>query len=246
MATRTYKTNLNCGSCVAAVRPILDGEKAISRWAVDTATPDRRLTVSGDDVGPERVAELVARAGFKVLGEVAPAAAPAPAPEAPAPDDGPPASYYPLALVLAFLLGLVALAEWRAGAFDWMRAMNHFMGGFFVAFAFFKLLDVPAFADAFSGYDILAARSRAYALAYPFIELALGVAYLANVWPVATNVVTLAVMLVGTVGVVQSLLARRKIRCACLGAVFNLPMSTVTLLEDLLMAGMAAFMLVAR
>ena len=87
------------------------------------------------------------------------------------------------------------------------------------------------------------ARSRAYALAYPFIELALGVAYLASLWPVATNAVTLAVMVVGTAGVVQSLLARRKIRCACLGAVFNLPMSTVTILEDVLMAGMAAFML---
>ena len=45
-------------------------------------------------------------------------------------------------------------------------------------------------------------------------------------------------------GVAQSLLARRKIRCACLGAVFNLPMSAVTLIEDLLMIGMAAAMLV--
>jgi len=53
------------------------------------------------------------------------------------------------------------------------------------------------------------------------------------------------VMGVSTVGVVQSLLARRKIRCACLGTVFNLPMSSVTLTEDLLMVGMAAAMLVA-
>ena len=48
---------------------------------------------------------------------------------------------------------------------------------------------------------------------------------------------------VGTVGVVRTLLARRKIRCACLGTVFNLPMSSVTLVEDVLMAGMAAVML---
>ena len=122
--------------------------------------------------------------------------------------------------------------------------MGHFMGGFFVAFSFFKLLDVRAFADAYAGYDILARRSRAYALAYPFIELALGVAYLADFWPLATNLVTLLVMSVGSVGVIQSLLNRRKIRCACLGAVFNLPMSTVTLLEDGVMAAMAAVMLV--
>jgi len=48
---------------------------------------------------------------------------------------------------------------------------------------------------------------------------------------------------VSSVGVIQSVLNKRKIRCACLGAVFNLPMSTITILEDLLMAGMALFSL---
>jgi hypothetical protein len=36
---------------------------------------------------------------------------------------------------------------------------------------------------------------------------------------------------------------KQKIRCACLGAVFNLPMSTITIIEDLLMVAMAAWML---
>ena len=70
-------------------------------------------------------------------------------------------------------------------------------------------------------------------------------AYLLDLWPAVTNGVTLAVMLVGTVGVIQSLVNRRQIRCACLGTVFNLPMSTVTLIEDVGMAAMAAVMLVA-
>jgi hypothetical protein len=45
--------------------------------------------------------------------------------------------------------------------------------------------------------------------------------------------------------VIQSLLNKRKIRCACLGTVFNLPMSTVTLVEDGLMVAMAAFAILA-
>ena len=237
MTTKRYKTNLNCGGCVAAVKPYLDGDPAIRHWQVDTASPDKTLTVAGDDVGQRQVGELVRRAGFEVLGEVQATAPPADEPARTA-------TYYPLALLLGFLLGLVALAEWRAGSFDWMRAMNHFMGGFFVAFAFFKLLDVRAFADAFGGYDIVARRSRAYALAYPFIELSLGVAYLADLWPLMTNLVTLVVMCVGSLGVVQSLLNGRKIRCACLGSVFVLPMSTVTLLEDVVMAVMAVVMVV--
>ena len=43
---------------------------------------------------------------------------------------------------------------------------------------------------------------------------------------------------------VKSLLQRRKIQCACLGTVFNLPMSYVTLTEDLLMVAMAGAMLI--
>jgi hypothetical protein len=73
----------------------------------------------------------------------------------------------------------------------------------------------------------------------------LGVAYLVRLAPVATSLVTLVVMLVSVVGVTQALLQKRRIQCACLGTVFNLPMTKVTFVEDALMAGMAVVMLVA-
>jgi hypothetical protein len=75
--------------------------------------------------------------------------------------------------------------------------------------------------------------------------LLLGIAYVTSFQPFATNLVTLVVMSVSSVGVIQSLLNKRKIRCACLGTVFNLPMSTVTLVEDGLMVAMATFALFA-
>lgn len=53
------------------------------------------------------------------------------------------------------------------------------------------------------------------------------------------NLITLALMSVSIIGVLQS-----KIQCACLGAVFNLPMSTVTIIEDGLMITMSLAMLV--
>ena len=39
----------------------------------------------------------------------------------------------------------------------------------------------------------------------------------------------------GALGVIQSVVDKRKIKCACLGTVFNLPMSTVTIIENSLM-----------
>lgn len=238
--TRKYKTNLRCGGCVATIGPVLDAAPGVKAWSAETESPDKVLTVEGDDIGRDRVSGLLRSVGYDVVGEL-PAEAPKPtAPPPPAEKT----SYYPLALLVGYILGVVLLAEVAAGGFVWDRAMTHFMAGFFLAFSFFKLLDLPAFADAYRTYDLVAARSRAYALAYPFVELALGVAYLVHFQPVLTNAVTLVVMLVGTAGVVNTLARRRKIRCACLGAVFNLPMSYVTLAEDGLMALMAAVMLV--
>ncbi|VTU01686.1 heavy metal transporter : Uncharacterized protein OS=Fibrella aestuarina BUZ 2 GN=FAES_2978 PE=4 SV=1 [Gemmataceae bacterium] len=241
MTTVKVKTNLRCGACVKSIRPLFDAEPSIERWSADVSNPDKVLTVEGEDVSVAWVGELLGKKGYQVVGEV-PVDAPPPSVTPPS-GDQPKTSYYPLVLILLYLLGAVGLAEAAAGGFDGARAMRHFMAGFFLVFSFFKLLDVPAFALSYSSYDIVARRWLGYGYVYPFLELGLGAAYLADFNPVLTNAATLAVMGVSAVGVVQSLLARRKIRCACLGAVFNLPMSYVTLVEDLLMAGMAAAVL---
>jgi hypothetical protein len=237
--TKTFKTTLRCGACEAKIRPLFDADPAFEGWKVDLKSPDKLLTVEGQQVDPRHVESLLESVGYQTLGEVLP--------ETPhvSLDQSieTKASYYPLVLIVAYIAGVVGLVEWTLGGFDAGRAMSNFMAGFFLVFSFFKLLDVRGFADGFSTYDLLAARSRAYALAYPFIELGLGVAYLTRFAPFATNLVTVVVMGFGALGVANTLLARRKIRCACLGTVFNLPMSTVTLVEDVSMAVMAASML---
>lgn len=155
------------------------------------------------------------------------------------------ATYFPLALLSAYLVLVPAFAQWGTSAFDWHAWMRHFMAAFFLAFSFFKLLNVRAFADAYAGYDLLAAKWHGWGFIYPFVELALGVAYLINFQPKLTNALTFIVMSFSLLGVLRAVLSKRKIQCACLGAVFNLPMSTVTIVEDALMAAMALWMLVS-
>jgi hypothetical protein len=121
--------------------------------------------------------------------------------------------------------------------------MNSFMAGFFLVFSFFKFLDLRGFAGAYRSYDLLARAVPARSVVYPFVEFALGVAYLLRINPVLTNATTLGLMLIGSLGVLKTLLDKRTIRCACLGTVIKLPMTTVTLVEDLGMAVMAAAML---
>lgn len=152
-------------------------------------------------------------------------------------------TYKPLLLVFAFILSVSIISAQKH--YDlWFNTMNNFMAGFFLVFSFFKLLDLRGFADSYSTYDLLAKKWYSYGFVYPFIELLLGIAYLVQWQPVYTNAVTIALMGFSIIGVIKSVVNKRKIKCACLGAVFNLPMSTVTIIEDLLMVAMAVIALV--
>ena len=149
------------------------------------------------------------------------------------------ATYKPILLIFGYILTIAIIAGYTAHGFMTMTAMRIFMSGFFLIFSFFKILDLQGFADSYTMYDIVAKRFKPWAYIYAFVELGLGLAFALNIQPVIVNTVTFVVMTVSLIGVLQSVLNKRKIRCACLGAVFNLPMSTVTIVEDALMIVMS-------
>lgn len=153
-------------------------------------------------------------------------------------------AYKPLIIVFLYILLGVAILQIKSGNLDWMEMMNNFMGGFFLVFSFFKMLDLKNFAISYSSYDIIAKNWLGYGYVYAFIELTFGILYMLKAFPTFTYAATFIVMGISSVGVIQSVMQKRKIQCACLGAVFNLPMSTVTIVEDLLMVGMSLIMLI--
>ncbi|RYY47384.1 MAG: heavy-metal-associated domain-containing protein [Chitinophagaceae bacterium] len=153
-------------------------------------------------------------------------------------------TYKPILIIFGYILGGTLLVEFSAGSFMWMRWMHHFMAAFFLVFSFFKLLNLSGFAESYAMYDIVAKRWKAWGYIYAFLELGLGIAFLTNFYPLAINAVTFVVMTVSIIGVLQSVLNKRKIKCACLGDVFNLPMSTITIIEDALMIAMSVIMFI--
>ena len=154
-------------------------------------------------------------------------------------------TYKPILLIFGYITALAIIVGNNHGDFHWMAAMSSFMAGFFLTFSFFKLLDLKGFAESYAMYDLVAKRLPAWGYVYAFIELGLGIAYATGFQPILTSIITFTVMSVSIIGVLQSVLNKRKIRCACLGAVFNLPMSTVTIIEDALMIAMSAGMIFA-
>lgn len=66
METFHFKTNINCGGCVAKVTPFLNQLEEVENWKVDTANPDKILTVSGEELSCELIQQRVGQAGFKI------------------------------------------------------------------------------------------------------------------------------------------------------------------------------------
>ena len=152
--------------------------------------------------------------------------------------------YWPLfALILVAALGAAALAH--GGQKGFVAGMHYFMGFFLCQFAMLKLFHPSGFADGFQMYDLVAKKFRFYAYLYPFIELGLGLAYLSFSYPIATYLITILVMGVGAIGVIRALRQGLDLRCACMGTVLDVPLSTVTLSEDIAMGIMAVLMLFA-
>ncbi|MBZ4041829.1 heavy-metal-associated domain-containing protein [Flavobacterium hibisci] len=154
-------------------------------------------------------------------------------------------TYKPILLIFFYISLVTVLIQLTNHHFDVMQAMQHFMAGFFIVFSFFKLLNLKGFAESYAMYDVLAKKIPMWGYVYAFLELGLGIAYLVNFSPIFTNTVTFIVMSVSIIGVLQSVLNKKRIQCACLGAVFNLPMSTVTIIEDGLMILMSLAMLIS-
>ncbi|MFT5641605.1 MAG: hypothetical protein ACI9A7_001710 [Cyclobacteriaceae bacterium] len=146
-------------------------------------------------------------------------------------------------IIVAFIAGVSLLVQYPFQTINSNLWMRHFMAGFFLVFSFFKLLNISGFASSYKMYDIIAVKFPAWGYIYPFVELGLGIAYLINFNPTLTNWLTIIILGISSIGVIESNINKRKIKCACLGDVFNLPMSTVTIIEDLTMVAMAVLML---
>jgi len=147
--------------------------------------------------------------------------------------------YKPLIIIITFCI-ILSLIQNGLGTHHFMYS---FMGYFFVLLSLFKFFDLKGFVEGFSTYDLITMRFQAYGYSYPFIEFFIGLAYLARFEPLLTNWITVIVMTVSGMGVLKTILAGQKFKCACLGTILNVPLSTVSILENFGMAMMAAYKL---
>ena len=157
-------------------------------------------------------------------------------------------SYRPV-IALFTMTALMAMAVSQAafGTPFTGRAIEWFIAISMCARALLTLQDVESFSSMFLGYDLLAKRWVPYSYIYPFAEGAAGVLMLAGVLTWLSAPLALFIGGIGAVSVFKAVyIDKRDIKCACVGGNSRVPLGFVSLTENLMMVGMAVWMLVGH
>ena len=123
-----------------------------------------------------------------------------------------------------------------------VELMNRTMGTIFVILGILKIPNLKGFANIFSKYDILARQSILYGYTYPFLEITLGASFFMKEYRDYAHKTTIALMILGLIGVGSTMYTGTPMRCGCLGSLFHVPLSYVTISENLLMIGMSLYL----
>lgn len=150
-------------------------------------------------------------------------------------------SYKPIYMIFGYLIVINFLISYNTKTWD--NFMPNFMAGFFLIFSFFKLLDLKGFADSYSNYDVIARSIYIYGYVYPFLELVFAVGYIIAGHNFMLNIVVFIVMLISSVGVIQSKLSKNQFQCACVGTFLKVPLGNIAIIEDILMVIMSLIMI---
>ena len=119
--------------------------------------------------------------------------------------------------------------------------MNNTMGTILLVFGGLKLFDLQKFSNIFAKYNLISKQIPYYSYFYPFIEIILAIALF---FRYSLNIVyglIIILMIISLISVSISLYQGQNLRCGCLGSFFHLPLSYVTISENVVMLLMSFY-----
>lgn len=154
-------------------------------------------------------------------------------------------SYQPV-VALFSMTALLALGVSHAATGELLsaRTIPWFISFSMTVLALLKLQNLETFSAMFLNYDLLAKRWVPYSYVYPFAEGTAGILMAAGALAWLSIPIALFIGTVGAVSVFKAVyIDRRELKCACVGGSSNVPLGFVSLTENLMMIGMALWML---
>ena len=154
-------------------------------------------------------------------------------------------TYRPVVALFAVDALMAIAVSWIASETVFtVRTVELFISISMVLLGLQKLKDIEQFATMFLNYDLLAQRWVRYGYVYPFVETGAGLLMMAGALTWVSAPAALVVASIGAVSVFKAVYVdKRELKCACVGGDSKVPLGFVSLTENLMMIGMAIWML---
>ena len=123
--------------------------------------------------------------------------------------------------------------------------MPRTMGTIFLVLGLLKLTDLRSFSKIFAKYDIVAKRVPVYGYLYPFLEILIGLSLFVKEYRVTAYKTIIVLMTIGLLGIFKIMVSKKgsTLRCGCMGSLLHVPLSYVTIRENLVMIAMSSSLL---
>jgi len=144
--------------------------------------------------------------------------------------------YLPIIYIYLFSF-FVSLTLWIYYSYSFRYSLLIFLGSFSLVFSVLKFYNYKGFIESFMEYDFISKKIRFYAYSFPFFEFAFGIAFVLRAEVFLLEIFCLLFFSLNLLSVLNALLKKQKYMCACLGGLFNVPLSYVSLFENLTMIG---------
>jgi len=155
-------------------------------------------------------------------------------------------TYRPVIAVFAMTAAMAIAVSYAALGTPGTLTFVWFIAFSMCVLAVLKLRDVESFSSMFLGYDLLARRWPPYAYVYPYAEALAGLLMISGALRWLSAPIALFIGTIGAVSVVKAVyVEKRDIKCACVGGDSNVPLGFLSLTENVMMAGMALWMILA-
>ena len=154
-------------------------------------------------------------------------------------------TYRPVAVLFTLMALMAGGASYAfSGQLLTVQAVQWFIAFSMVVLAFLKLQNVETFSAMFLNYDLIARRWVPYSYVYPYAEALAGLLMISGLLKWISIPVALFIGTIGAISVFKAVYVdKRELKCACVGGTSNVPLGFVSLTENLMMIGMALWMI---
>lgn len=154
-------------------------------------------------------------------------------------------TYQPVIAVFATTFLMAIATTWAmTDGVALIRIVELFIAFSMCVLAILKLQDLESFSFQFITYDLLAQRWVGYSYIYPFAEVFAGILMIAGGFIFLAAPAALFIGTIGAISVIKAVyIDKRELTCACVGGDSNVPLGFISLTENLMMVGMAIWML---